>query len=385
MSAIETLPQFFTRQTSAMIETLRTLVEHETPSLDKPALDAFAVSWAGRLATIAGLAVEVLPNATGGDHIQARFDGADRPDSPPTLVLCHYDTVWPAGTLARLPFRVEGERAYGPGSYDMKASLVLVEAALRAIVNLGLTPRHPIVLLVTSDEEIGSPTSRALIEDRARACGRVLVMEAPLAGGRLKTARKGVGQFRVNVRGRAAHAGVEPEKGRNALVELAHQILKIQEFADPSLGTTLNVGLAQGGTAANVVPADAWAKIDVRVSRLDEADRINAALRGLQPVTADCEIVTEGRFNRPPMERSPAVARLFESARAIGSRLGLSLEDGSTGGASDGNFTAALGLPTLDGLGALGDGAHADHEHILIASLAERAALLTALLLELDT
>jgi glutamate carboxypeptidase len=279
-----------------------------------------------------------------------------------------------------MPFRVEDGRAYGPGTYDMKAGLTIFLTLMEYRLS---GPTRPVRALFTSDEEIGSPTSRGLIEDLARQCAYALVLEPPLADGSLKTARKGVGRFRLEVQGRAAHAGVAPQEGRNAIVELAHQILRIQELQDLQAGTTLNVGVIQGGTTSNVVPAAAFADIDVRAAALAEAERVERALRSLEPVTPGTRMSVSGSFGRPPMERSPAIAALFDQARGIGRALGRELSEGSTGGGSDGNFTAALGVPTLDGLGVRGGGAHADDEHILIDSLTERAALLDALLREL--
>ena len=238
-------------------------------------------------------------------------------------------------------------------------------------------------MLFTSDEEIGSPTSRALIEDEARASAYVLVMEPPLPGGGLKTARKGVGHFTLEIEGRAAHAGVEPENGVSAIVELAHQVLAIERIADPAAGTTVNVGVVSGGTTSNVVPAEAIAVIDARATTLDEARRFEGAMLALRPALRGAKLRVRGGFSRPPMERTPQSVDLYDRARAIGRTLGLDLTEGSTGGASDGNFTAALGLPTLDGLGMPGAGAHAEDEHILIDALPERAALLAALLMGL--
>ena len=368
-------------QKAAMVETLGLLVALESPSRDKPALDALAAVLADRFQTL-GMAVDRLSNHDGGDHL--RISTHTAPDHPaPTLVLGHFDTVWPIGTLATMPFRVEANRAHGPGAFDMKASLVLAEFALRAIRHLGLTLPRPVVLLFTSDEEIGSPTSRALIEAEAGRSAQVLVLEPPLPGSRLKTARKGVGRFQLTVTGRSSHAGVEPEKGISAVVELAHQVLALEALANPAQGTTLNVGVIQGGTTANVVPASATAIIDARATTLDEAERIIQALGALVPVHPGASLTIEGGFTRPPMERTPQVADLYHRARAIGQTLGLDLGEGSTGGGSDGNFTAALGLPTLDGLGASGSGAHADHEHVLIDALPMHAALLAALLLGL--
>lgn len=364
----------------AMVERLRTWVEHESPSRDKPALDALAGRLAPMLAEMGG-EVEVIPNPVGGNHVRARFFG-DLP-APHALFLAHFDTVWPLGTLARMPFRVEDGRAYGPGAYDMKASLVLLEFALAALRETGGVPPRPVVVLLTSDEEIGSPTSQAVIETEVAGAAYALVPEPPLPDGGLKTARKGVGHFVVEVAGRAAHAGVEPEKGASAIVELAHQVLAITRLADPPAGTTLNVGLIEGGSATNVVAASATARVDVRVTAMAEARRVEQAMAGLAPVLAGTTVRVSGGVNRPPMERTEAIAGLFARARLVGASLGFDLTEGASGGGSDGNITAALGVPTLDGLGTLGDGAHAAYEHVVIDSLPERAALLAALLMEL--
>lgn len=364
----------------AMAASLEALVVRESPSRDKPALDALSGFLAARFGAL-GLDVERLANAAGGDHLRVRLGGAE--GHPPALVLGHFDTVWPLGTLERMPFRLADGRAFGPGAYDMKASLVLAEFAVRALAALGRRPPRPVVFLFTSDEEVGSPTSRRLIEDESRQSAFTLVLEPPLPGDRLKTARKGVGRFTLEVAGRPAHAGVEPEKGVNALVELAHQVLALSRLADPAAGTTVNVGVAGGGTTPNVVPASARAEIDVRVTNREEARRVAEALGRLEPVLAGASLTVGGGFNRPPMERTAQTAALFERARAVGQALGLVLGEGSTGGGSDGNFTAALGVPTLDGLGAPGAGAHADDEHVELSALPGRAALLAALLLEL--
>ncbi len=364
----------------ALIAELKDLVEHESPSHDKPALDALAKWLAGRLSAIGG-GVEVIANPHGGDHVVARFPGAE--DKRPALILSHFDTVWPAGTLAKMPVREQDGRFHGPGAYDMKASLVMLFGALEACGRLGLRFPRPVTVLATSDEEIGSPTSRSLIETLARESTHVLVLEPPLADGSLKTARKGVGRYTLEIEGKAAHAGVAPGSGASAILEMAHQVIKIHALTDVKAGTTLNVGVVHGGTVANVVAARAVAHIDVRATKLDAAARVEEALFALEPAITGTRIKVEGHFGRPPMERTPAIAALFERACVIGRGLGIELTEGSTGGGSDGNFTAALGVPTLDGLGVRGGGAHADDEHIQIDSLSERAALLAALLLNL--
>jgi glutamate carboxypeptidase len=356
-----------------MLSAIEELVSHESPSGDVAALDALRLKIARRFSAV-GASEARVPDGS----LFVQF-GVQAGRKRPALILGHFDTVWPVGTLARLPFRVEGNRAYGPGIYDMKADLVLAEFALKAIKDLRLTTSRTVMMLLTPDEEVGSEQSRASIELAARESA----FEPPLEGGALKTARKGVGRFTVEVTGRAAHAGVEPEKGISAVVELAHQVLALQGLAVPAAGTTLNVGPIRGGTAPNVVPAEASAAVDVRVTTLAEASRIETAMADLRPVLPGARVAVSGGFTRPPMERSPAIADLFGRARVIGQSLGMDLTEGSTGGGSDGNFAAALGIPTLDGLGVLGAGAHADHEHILVDSLPQRAALLAALLLGL--
>jgi glutamate carboxypeptidase len=369
-----------------MLNRLSDLVRLESPSRDKMALDILGGVLAERLRQL-GASVEIIRNAHGGDHVLGRFAGSAA--LRPALVLGHFDTVWPRGTLERMPFRVgEDGRAFGPGILDMKASLVVFLAVMEHIEkDRPSTPRppRPIWVLFTSDEELGSPTSRSLIEKLALECAYALVLEPALADGALKSSRKGVGKFRLDVEGRPAHAGVAPQDGRSAIVELAHQVLKLEALQDQRAGTTVTVGVIQGGTTANVVPARATAEIDVRVASKPEEIRIDQALRSLGPVTPDVRLSVSGSWNRPPMERTPAGVSFFEQARQVARRhLGIDLAEGPSGGGSDGNFTAALGVPTLDGLGARGGGAHADDEHIFVASLSERAALLYALLLGLQ-
>ena len=378
------LTTYFQEQHPAMIETLRTLVEHESPSSDKSHLNRLAEHLRERFQQ-AGAEVTMLENTTGGDHIrisssrQIPHSAATRP----ALIIGHYDTVWQIGALADHPFRIVDGTAYGPGIFDMKASIVLAEFVLHAVNTLRLKLPRPVIILLTSDEEIGSPTSRELIEAHAQQAEYVLVMEPPLPGGVLKTARKGIGYFSVEIEGRAAHAGIEPEKGVSAINELAHQILYLHSLNAPSHGSTVNVGIVRGGTRPNVIAAHAAAEIDVRVWTPAEAERLERAILDAKPKTDGTTLTVQGGFKRPPMERTPAIASLFQRAQQIGAELGLPLQEGATGGGSDGNFTAALGIPTLDGLGVEGAGAHADHEHILVDSMPSRAALLTALLQQL--
>jgi glutamate carboxypeptidase len=360
----------------AMLEALRGLVEAESPSLDKSCCDKAADLVAALLEERAAAKIVRHHVSVRGDHIEARLgSGGDAP----ILLLCHHDTVWEEGTLERLPFKVEGDRVTGPGTYDMKAGIVEAAFALE-----GLRPSRPVVVLSTSDEEVGSTTSRHLIEELARSAKAVLVLEPAATGGAMKTARKGIADFVLEVDGRAAHAGVEPEKGVSATEELAHQVLAIKALADPGSGTTVNVGVVQGGTRPNVVAAHARAEIDVRFAKASEAQRIVSAIEGLRPRLAGAVLRLSGGLDRPPMERGPGVAQLAALATAAAGELGFELQETSTGGASDGNFTAALGVPTLDGLGPDGGGAHADSEHFLIDSWLQRTRLLRRMIEALD-
>jgi len=364
----------FLPETLALLEQLAAL---ESPSTDKAATDACQRFVAERLRTF-GAEVQTIPKTTTGDHTLATWrSGSD--DSHQFLVLCHFDTVWPIGTLTHMPIHETEGKLYGPGTYDMKSGIAIALAALRAVKEANLAPKHTIRLLFTSDEEIGSVTSRALIESEARKSTLVLVMEPAMRGGQLKTFRKGVGQFDIVAYGRSAHAGVDHEQGINAIEELAHQIVHLQKMTDYTQGTTVNVGFIKGGTASNVVPERASMEVDFRVSKVAEIDRIVPAIQNLTPVLRGARLEISGGLNRPPMERTPLMVTTFEQVHRLGESIGLKLEEGSTGGASDANFTSALGIPTLDGLGALGDGAHAAHEHIVIDSLADRAALLATI------
>lgn len=374
------LHEAFRNRLETFVEHLRTLAGMESPSRDKPALDGVADHLI-REWSATGLNVTRLRNGRGGDHVQVDWPPPDQQAERPWLVLGHFDTVWPMGTLETMPLRRDGDRLFGPGTYDMKASLVMALEIVRTMIELELRPSRPVRFLWTSDEEIGSPESREAIEHAARESFAALVPEAPLAGGALKTARKGVGAYRLDVTGRSAHAGVEPEKGRSAIAELAHQILAVGAQARPELGTTLNVGKVGGGTANNVVPAHAWAEIDARVATMPEATALDTRLKALRPVTPDTSLTWSGGLNRPPMERTEGTAKLFEAAKSIAATLGVELTEGATGGGSDGNFASAAGCPTLDGLGLEGAGAHAPHEHVDLATWPFRATLLAGLLM----
>jgi glutamate carboxypeptidase len=314
-----------------------------------------------------------------GDHLQVDFAGAG---GKPVMLLGHMDTVYPMGTLATMPCRVTGERLWGPGSFDMKSGIAFMLHAIE-----GLRTRHqdklprPITILLVSDEEVGSDTSRRITENLAKKSEAVLVVE-PAHGpkGALKTARKGIGEYILKVRGKAAHSGLDFEKGESAILELARQIIAISKLIDLKRGLTLNVGTVQGGTRVNVIPAEASAVLDVRVARKQDAAGIDRKLRSLKPFNRKCKIEITGGMNRPPMERTPTVAALYRKAEEIARQLGWKLEEAAVGGGSDGNFTSALGIPTLDGLGGVGEGAHATHESILISELPRRAALLAELI-----
>jgi glutamate carboxypeptidase len=356
---------------TAMLAALERLVLAESPSLDKARCDACADQVADLFLERTGVAAVRHRRPDRGDHLEIRIgEGVE-----PIVLLCHHDTVWTEGTLARLPFRVDGDRVTGPGSYDMKAGIVEAAFALTAA-----KPKRPVVVLSTSDEEIGSTSSRALIEETARTAAAVLVLEPAASGGAIKTARKGIADFILEVDGRAAHAGVEPEKGISAIEELAHQVLALKALSDPPSGTTINVGVVDGGTRPNVVAAHARAEIDVRFARASEAERVVRAVSGLRPKLAGARLRVSGGVDRPPMERSAGTIRLAQLAQRLATDVGFQLNETSTGGGSDGNFTAALGVATLDGLGPDGGGAHADSEHLLLKSWLDRTELLRRLI-----
>lgn len=362
----------------ALLDRLGRFVRAESPSTDKDALDRFALLLAAEYRR-AGARVRLFPQKQAGDHVLACFDAPGR--GRPILILGHYDTVYPLGTLSRMPFRVRGGRAWGPGTIDMKSGLVMTLAAVDVLRASRIPLAAPVFCLITSDEEIGSHHSRVLIERFARRSRAVLVLE-PAAGtsGGLKTARKGTGEIELIVRGKSAHAGLNPEQGVNAIHELALQIERIRGFNRPSAGTTVNFGVVEGGTRSNVIPDRARALVDLRVTRRELAAPLERRFRALRPVLPGAKLEIRGGFSRPPMERTPGVARLFAHAQSLGAALGMRLEETAVGGGSDGNFTAALGVPTLDGLGGVGAGAHSPGEYVFVRSLAERAALLALLL-----
>jgi len=369
---------YCTGQRDWLLDFIEALVAIESPSDDPAAVNRCGAELASRLAALGG-AVTRVSASTAGDHLRVSFGSGTRQ----VLMLGHFDTVWPIGQLDRMPLKREAGRLYGPGVFDMKAGIGLATLATRAVLDAGGLANCQVVMLWTTDEEIGSTTSQALIEAEARRSEAVLVFEPSLPGGGLKTSRKGVGQFEMHVRGVSAHAGLDPGKGISAVRELARQITAIDDLQDPASGVTVTVGVIEGGTRANVVPAEARAIIDARAVTRADADRVERHMKALVPYLAGAQLTVTGGFDRPPLERTPGVVRLFEMAREVAKELGQMLEEGSAGGGSDGNFTAALGIPTLDGFGAVGDGAHAIHEHVEIDALVPRAAVIGGLLARL--
>ena len=365
-------------QTNWLATTLRDLVLVESPSDNKAAVDE-AVRLVAGLAGAAGGRVKIHKQKLFGDVLEVRF-GPAHSARKPILLLGHLDTVWPLGTLGTMPWRKRDGRLYGPGVLDMKSGVAMALTAIRALKQLGVS--RPITLLLNSDEEVGSPASRPITARLALASQAVLVLE-PAQGLACKTARKGVGGYRIEVTGVASHSGVDFASGHSAILELARLIEKVAGFTDLRVGRTVNPGVISGGTRANVVAEHAFAEVDVRIARAGAAARVEKLFRRLRCAAPACKLEITGGINRPPMERKPGTVALYKQARKLAAELGFQLDEAATGGGSDGNFTAALGIPTLDGLGAVGEGAHAAHESILIEHLVPRTALLAALLANL--
>jgi glutamate carboxypeptidase len=394
MADIAAIQSAVAAQSGWLHEALRSLVLIESPSDAKPAVDRCmdlaeslaAAPVAGNSAGGANPAVRARRHKQQhfGDVLELRF-GPTRSKCKPILLLGHLDTVWPLGTLAAMPFRESRgrngqiDRIYGPGVLDMKAGVAMALTALRALQQLGLS--RPVTLLLNSEEEVGSPVSRPITERLALASSAVLVLE-PAQGLACKTARKGVGNYRLDVTGVPAHSGVDFERGHSAILALLLET--VATFTDPRVGRTVNPGVIAGGTRSNVVAAHAFAEVDVRIARASDAPKVDKLFQRLHCADPACTLTVSGGLNRPPMERKPGTVALYKQARFLAAQLGFKLAEAATGGGSDGNFTAALGVPTLDGLGAVGEGAHAPHESILAEHLIPRAALLAALIATLD-
>jgi glutamate carboxypeptidase len=362
-----------------LLELLQSLVEVESPSDNKASVDRCMALAAAQSESLGGR-VKTHRQHYFGDLLEVRFGPSSR-SSKPILLLGHLDTVWPLGTLAQMPYKVQKGRVWGPGVLDMKGGVAMALTAIRALKEDGQLLR-PIILLLVSDEEVGSPASRPITEKIARECEAVYVLE-PAQGidpGAYKTARKGIGHYRIHVTGVAAHSGVDFEKGHSAIAELAYQVGIIQSFTDLKRGLTVNVGTIRGGSRSNVIAAEAEAEVDVRIARAADAEKIDRRFRRLRVQDRHCVVTVEGGLNRPPMERTRGTTALFKRAATLARTMGFDLEEAATGGGSDGNFTSALGIPTLDGMGAVGEGAHATHESLLLEHLAPRTALLAAML-----
>jgi glutamate carboxypeptidase len=376
---LASLDDYFRSRQQQILSLTRALVETESPSGDEEGSKAIVSLLAQEAREINSITtIERIASGDFGQHL--RLKAYDDLDAKPLVILGHTDTVHPRGSVADRPWRVEGNRAYGPGVFDMKANCALTLEALRACDSLGISPRRPIVVLLTCDEERGSLRGRALVEVEAENSQVVLVLEPPASGGRVKTGRKGTGMFNLEARGKAAHAGLEPEKGASAVLEIARQIARLHELNQRTDGISINVGVVHGGTVSNVVPAQALAEVDVRFRTNDEAVRVEEIFAGLKPFDSRVQLVVTGEINRPPLERTDQVVALYEHARSIAATFGYELGEAQVGGASDGNFAAAVGASVLDGLGVDGDGAHAIHEHIIIDDIPRRGALLAALI-----
>ncbi len=383
---LDTLARLTAGKQAAMLKAISELAAVESPSDDAEAVNR-AIAWVEGLGTGLGGRAKRHKNLRDGAHgygevLELRFSpGRLKKDEKPLLLLGHLDTVWAHGTLASMPVKQRDGRLYGPGVYDMKAGVIMALTALETLIETKLLNR-PVILLLVSDEEVGSPVSRPITEKLATQSSAVYVLE-PAQGpqGAYKTARKGVGAYRLEVRGIGAHSGVDFTAGHSAVLELAKQIEVIAGFTDLDRGLTVNPGVIGGGTRSNVIAESAWVEIDVRVARKADVTGIERKLRGLRPFDRKCSLKLTGGLNRPPMERTNRTAALFERATTIAHQLGFNLEEAATGGGSDGNFTSALGIPTLDGMGAVGAGAHAGNESILINALVPRTVLLARMLI----
>jgi glutamate carboxypeptidase len=375
--------EHFSQHLDRVVETVHELVEIESPSDNKQAVDRIAAFLAPKFEALGGRTHFHRSNEF-GDSLQIDFGGLSRsgsPHRPPVLLLGHYDTVYPLGTLASMPCKIENGRLRGPGVLDMKSGIALMLHAIEALQAWhGELPR-PVTVFLVSDEEVGSRSSRKITEALAKKSAGVLVLE-PAAGlrGAVKTARKGVGEYTLRVKGVAAHAGLDPGKGHSAILELARQIAALAQLNNLRQGLSVNAGVIHGGTRTNVIAAEAFAAIDVRIKSATQAAGIDRKLRSLKPFDKHCKLEMTGGINRLPMERTAGVAQLYKKAQEIARQMGWKLEEAAVGGGSDGNFTAGMGIPTLDGMGGVGEGAHAVHEFIVISELPRRALLLAGMI-----
>jgi glutamate carboxypeptidase len=376
-SELNDVLRWLTDRQSEIVEQVREMVVRESPTHDKPACDALCSYLAQRFESM-GSKVKIHRQPIAGNHLQVDFAGPR--GRKPVLLLGHYDTVYDLGTLKTMPWREEKGRLCGPGVFDMKGGIAQMMFALRALREVKGGLSRAVKVWLVSDEEEGSDSSRALTEKLASQCEAVFVCEPAGPGGALKTARKGVGGFVIKVTGQASHSGLDFEKGQSAILELSHQIQAVSRLTDLKRGITLNVGVIRGGTRTNVVAAEAVAEVDLRIARKSDGPVMERRVRSLRPVNKKCSLQIVGGVNRPPLERTKQVAALFQTAQRIALELGFPLNEIAVGGGSDGNFTGGLGIPTLDGLGAVGDGAHAPHEFVVAAELPRRAALLAGLI-----
>lgn len=375
---------YFSERKDEILAFIRVLVELESPSGDEAGSRAVVDLLVKSASDIDGVrSIERIASPGYGEHLLVRAFGENDSASDVVMLVGHTDTVHARGSLRERPWRAEGNRIYAPGIFDMKANCALAVEVLRACSSLNLKPRREVVLLLTCDEETGSETGRALIEDQARRASYALVLEPPVAGGRVKTGRKGTGIFAMEIEGCAAHAGLEPEKGASAILELARQVERLHAMNDPDRGINVNVGVVKGGTRSNVIAAFARADIDLRFSSMSEGKRIENEILRSKPFDERTQIRVSGGINRPPLERNDKVLSLYKHAKHTAAVLGSELGEAQVGGASDGNFIAAMGVPVLDGLGIDGDGAHAVHEHILVDDIPRRGALLCGLIMSL--
>jgi glutamate carboxypeptidase len=380
---LNALRAYFVAREHELLTFVCALVEAESPSGDKDGSAEVVSLLASAASSISAVnSVERITTEDFGEHLRIRaFAGS--PEAAPVLILGHTDTVHPRGAIKERPWRTEDNRIYGPGIFDMKANCALALEILRALDETNTRPAAPLTILLTCDEESGSASGRALVEAEAKAARAVLVLEPSASGGRAKTARKGTGMFTIEVQGRASHAGLDPEKGVSAVLELAKQTVRLHELNDPANGTNVTVTVVRGGTHSNVVPAEARAEVDMRFTSLAAGLQVESRVRTLQPIDSRAQLIIKGGINRPPMERTEKVAGLYQQAHHLASLLNFDLGEASVGGGSDGNFAGALGVPVLDGLGIEGDGAHAEHEHIIVDSIATRAAWLAGLIASL--